>query len=167
MLRTFGIAMLLALGVAAVAALVVRRDVIEAKPAAPAAVPITISEARLIRLPVPTQGYQPYTRADVVLIGDRGQVDDHFDDHVSETREMTFVCGNGYAVRINPVTKAAQLGSWPHVFRTHAKLDEHSIVLLTEVGWTMRIDRDANTFTMRTANDEPKEGGTCRVMSAM
>jgi hypothetical protein len=31
---------------------------------------ITILRAKVLRLPVPTQGYQPYTRGDVVLISD-------------------------------------------------------------------------------------------------
>jgi len=82
---------------------------------------------------------------------------------VPETSEMIFVCTNAYIVRINPVTGAAEYGERPYSFHTHAKISEHFIVLTTDVGWTMRIDRDAKIFTMRTRNDEAKLGGTCEI----
>jgi len=77
MMRTFLIGMMLALGVAVVAALVVRREVIIVEPAKPAAVPITISEARAIRLqplppPTPNQGDRLlFAPREFIFIGNR------------------------------------------------------------------------------------------------
>jgi hypothetical protein len=34
---------------------------------------VTILKAKVLRLPTPTQGYQPYTPRDIVLIGDNTQ----------------------------------------------------------------------------------------------
>jgi hypothetical protein len=109
---------------------------------------ITIVRTRvvpLLPLPTPNWGDHPFTPRDVVLIRDvTPEV---------ESRELIFVSGNGFAVLVNPVTGTAWFGSWPNSWpnavRRRARIDEHSIVFVMESG-TMRVDRDANTFSLWT-----------------
>jgi hypothetical protein len=79
-----------------------------------------------------------------------------------ETREFVLQCGN-LAVHVNPITGIAYSGPSKGPARSRASVDTHFIVIEATAG-KMRTDRDTGGYSLMSYKDEPKGGGTCKLM---